>query len=570
MPGRKLFHVLRDPDEVIREARERLPRGLRKSRVSLYEAVYHILAEDVEARDTYPPEPRATADGYAVNHECVRSASEERPVRLPVVERVRVGEVPSSAIEGCVAVEVDTGAVVPKGADAVVPVEYTREEAGVVEVYRSVGFGDNIAWPGSDVVEGEVVARRGSLLTPQLIGALAASGIEHVVVYEKPRVCVAATGSELVPPGERLSPGKIHESNTYTLRSLLALDGFPATIAGILPDDVEAIRSKLRECLRDHDVMIFTGGTSAGPYDIVYRVLEEEGELIAHGLKLKPGKPTAVAIVDGKLVLGLPGNPVSALNSYRVVARPLLWHLAGGEPPAPGGVIRARLALPAAGVRGRRLYQPVYLVEGRGDIYAVPIEFESYMIVTYSRSDGYIIIPEDVHEALPEGTEVEVHVENVGWRTPAYCIGEELRGYHCKPVWGGTSLASKLLSERIPGAVYILSEKHPAFREPGEGFTVERVKRRLAVAVRGEPKIVALPPPSTSLRFLLLERIGGYRYAVPAKSSLMAAYLYSRGYVDAAVMLLEDAERMGIEPGEVIEEELIVARVSPGGGSSQP
>ncbi len=570
MPGRKLFHVLRDPDEVVKEVKERLPKGLRKTRVSLYDAVFHVLAEDVEARDTYPPEPRATADGYAVNHECVRGASEDRPVRLPVVERVRVGEVPSSPIEGCVAVEVDTGAVIPRGADAVVPVEYTREEAGVVEVYRSIGFGENVAWPGSDVVEGEVVARRGSILTPQLIGALASAGVESVTVYEKPRVCIAATGSELVPPGERLSPGKIHESNTYTLRSLLAMEGFPATVAGILPDDPEAIRSTLRRCLRDHDVMMFTGGTSAGPYDIVYRVLDEEGELIAHGLKLKPGKPTAVAIVDGKLTLGLPGNPVSALNSYRVVARPLLWHLAGGEPPVHGGSVKARLALPAAGVRGRRLYQPVYLLEGRGVIYAVPIEFESYMIVTYSRSDGYVVIPEDVHEALPEGTEVEVHVENAGWRSGAPCIGEEVRGYSCKPVWGGTALASKLLSERIPGATYILSKRHPAYREPGEGFSVETVKRKLAVAVRGEPRIIALPPPSTSMRYVLLERVHGYRNAVPAKNSLMSAYLYSRGYVDAAVMLLEDAERMGIEPAEIIEEELVVARVSPGGGSSQP
>ena len=570
MSGRKLFHVLRDPDEVVEEAKRRLPRGLRRSRVSLYDAVFHVLAEDVEARDTYPPEPRATADGYAVNHECVRSASEEHPVRLPVVERVRVGEVPASSIEGCVAVEVDTGAVIPRGADAVVPIEYTREEAGVVEVYRSVGFGDNIAWPGSDVVEGEIVARRGSILTPQLIGALASSGIEHVVVYEKPRVCIAATGSELVPPGERLSPGKIHESNTYTLYALLSLEGFPVTVAGILPDDTEAIRSKLRDCLKDHDVVMFTGGTSAGPYDIVYRVLEEEGEMIAHGLKLKPGKPTAVALVDGKLVLGLPGNPVSALNSYRVVARPLLWHLAGGEPPSPGGSIRARLALPAAGVRGRRLYQPVYLVEGRGGVYAVPIEFESYMIVTYSRSDGYIVIPEDVHEALPEGTEVEVHVENAGWRAASYCIGEELRMSDCKPVWGGTALASKLLEERIPRATYILSKMHPAYRDPGPGFRVESVKRRLAIAARGKPRIIALPPPSTSMRFILLEKIRGYSNAVPAKNSLMSAYLYSRGYVDAAIMLLEDAERMGIEPIEVVEEELIVARVSPGGGSSQP
>ncbi len=570
MATRELFPTLTPPEVVVEEAKRRLPRGIRVTRLSLYDAVLHVAASDVVARDTYPPEPRATADGYAVNHECVRGASEDRPARLPVVERVRVGEVPSKPIEGCVAVEVDTGAVIPRGADAVVPVEYTREQAGIVEVYRSVGFGANVAWPGSDVVEGEVVARRGTVLTPPIIGALAASGIDTVEVYEKPRVCIAATGVELVPPSERLSPGKIHESNTYTLKTSLEVERFPARVLGILPDDPEAVRRALRECLRDHDVMLFTGGTSAGPYDVVYRVLREEGEVVAHGLKLKPGKPTIVTIVDGKLAIGLPGNPVSALNVYRIVVRPLLWHLAGGEPPEQGGVVRAKLAAPAPAVRGRRLYQPVLLVEGRGAVYAVPIEFESYMIVTYSRSDGYIVVPEDVHEAIPEGREVDVVLAGGAWRAPSYCIGEEVGLGECKWVGGGTALAAKLLHERLPRAVYILSPRHPAYREPPDGMEVERRMRRLVVAVRGKPRIVALPPPSTSLRWILLEHVDSYEYAVPAKNSRMSAYLYSRGYVDAAVMLEEDAEAFGVKPEHVVEEELVVARVSPGGGSSPP
>ncbi len=576
---RKLFPTLTPPEEAVRKAKSILPRGLEAVTLNLYDAALHVLAEDVEARVSYPPEPRATADGYAVRHECVANASEDKPARLPVIERVRVGETPSKSIEGCEAVEVDTGAPIPPGADAVVPVEYTRERAGVVEVYRSVGFGENIAWPGSDIVEGEVVARRGQLLTPALIGALASAGVDNVLVYRKPVVCVAATGVELVPPGERLTPGHVYESNTYMLNALLVEDGFPRRIAGILPDEEEAVRRTLRECLRDADAMLFTGGTSAGPYDVVYRVLEEEGEVVAHGLKLKPGKPTIISIVDGKLAVGLPGNPVSALNVYRVVVRPLLWHLAGGEPPSPESRVEAVLALPAPGVKGRRLYQPVYLLEGAGGApLAVPIEFESYMIVTYSKSDGYTIIPEDVHEAMPEGTKVDVTLHTPHWRASCYCIGEEYRGGYCsacKQVGGGTALAAKTLG-KVQKGIHVLSPSHPAYRDPPSEYRVERVTRRLALILQHEPpRVVALPPPSTSIRFhlqaLLAEKGYAPLLAIPAKNSKMAALLAARGYVDAALILEEDAKTYGLEPTRIMVEELVVAqRVSTGGGSSSP
>ncbi|AEM39341.1 molybdenum cofactor synthesis domain protein [Pyrolobus fumarii 1A] len=562
---RKLFPRLRAPEEVLEEVKARLPRGIREIIVDLYEAVWHIAAEDVAARVSYPPEPRATADGYAVRHTCVAGAHEAAPVRLPVVERVRVGEVPSKRIEGCEAVEVDTGAPIPSGADAVVPVEYTREVAGVVEIYKSVGFGENVAWPGSDIVEGEVVVRRGQLLYPQLVGALAATGVDSIRVYDKPRVCIAATGVELVKPGEQLPPGHVYEVNTYVIRGFLEKDGFPSKVLGILPDDEEQVARALHNCLRDHDVMLFTGGTSAGPYDVVYRVLEAEGELVAHGLKLKPGKPTAVAIVRDKLVIGLPGNPVSALNVFRVLVRPLLWHLAGGEPPSPEGVLRAKLLVSAPGARGRRLYQPVVLLESSGVPYAIPIEFESYMIVTYSRSDGYIIVPEDVHEVMPEDAEVEVHLHTGTWRATMYCAGEETGDEHrlgCKWLGGGTALAAKILEKHATKAVLTMSPLHPAFSEPRAG-RVERVTRDVAIVGSPKPNVIAMPPPSTSLRQILVEHIESFKHAIPARSSRMAALLVAKGYADAGVTLLKHAEEFHLRVIDVVKEELIRVYLEP-------
>jgi len=568
---RRLFPSLTPPEEAVKIVKERLPRGLRRVARSLENVVWHVAASRVEARVSYPAEPRATADGYAVRYECVAGAHEANPVRLPIVERVRVGEVPTRSLEGCEAVEVDTGATIPRGANAVVPIEYTREVAGVVEVYRSVGFGENIAWPGSDIVEGETVVEPGTLLTPQLVGALAAAGVDIVEVFDKPRVCIIPTGVELIPPGEELKPGHVYEVNSYVLYSLLRREGFPATRHDIVPDDEDAARKALRSCLESHDAVLFTGGTSAGPMDVVYRVIESEGELLVHGLKLKPGKPTALGIVDGKLVVGLPGNPVSALNVYNVVVRELLWHLAGGSPPGGPGEVSAKLVAPVAAVKGRRLYQPVRVARCESGFCAVPVPFESYMIVTYSRSDGYIIVPEDVHEMVPEGEEVSVRLFETSSVDRSICVGEEAENIReCSEAIGGTALAARALSHGVR-AVAILSPRHPAFSiVEGRVSDCNRVKRRLAIVGSKEPTVVAMPSPSSSLRYLLLENISGYKNAVPTRSSLMTALLLRNGYAEAGILLETHAKKFGLEPREVIEEELYVCRVSPGGGSSQP
>ncbi len=568
---RKLFPRLTPPEEAIRVVKDRLPRGLRRAVKSIDAAVWHVTASDIAARVSYPREPRAIADGYAVRYECVAGAHEANPVRLPVIERVRVGEVPTRSIEGCEAVEVDTGATIPPGANAVVPVEYTREVAGIVEVYRSVGFGENIAWPGSDIVEGEIVVEKGYLLTPQLVGALAASGLDVVDVYEKPRVCIVPTGVELTPPGEELKPGHVYEVDSYVLDALLRLDGFPSTRHPIVPDDESIVGRVLASCLDSHDVVLFTGGTSAGPMDVVYRVIESEGELLVHGLKLKPGKPTALGIVKGRLVVGLPGNPVSALNVYNVVVRELLWHLAGGRPPRGPSTLKARLVSPVPVVKGRRLYQPVKLACCVSGVCAVPIPFESYMIVTYSRSDGYIVVPGEMHEMMPEGEEVVVEVFEGTSAEKPLCIGEEIVGVsECKQAIGGTALAVKALGYRI-NSIAVLSPNHPSFqsiRDKLEGCST--ITRRLALIGPEEPNIVALPSPSTSLRHLLLQHIAGYKNAIPTRSSLMTGLLLKHGYAEAGIMLEEHAKRFGLEPRSIIEEELYVCRVRPGGGSSQP
>jgi molybdopterin molybdotransferase len=295
--------------------------------VPVVEAAGRVLAEDARAAVDLPPFPSSAMDGYAV-----RAA--DTPGRLALVDHSAAGAPASRTVGAGEAIGISTGAVVPEGADAVVPVEVTRREGETVEV-DNVASMENIRPQGGDVRADDVVVERGTLLGPPQLGALAAVGLASVACGRRPRVAVLPTGSELRPPGEPLGPGQIYESNSTLLAAQLRSAGAEPVVLAPVADDEVATRAALAEGLR-HDVLVSSGGVSMGEHDLVRRALAELGAReVFWRVAVKPGKPVSFGVAGTTLVFGLPGNPVSSLVAFELFVRPALRLLQGATSPAP-------------------------------------------------------------------------------------------------------------------------------------------------------------------------------------------------------------------------------------------
>jgi len=373
--------------------------------VGLGSALWRVLAEDVYAPNDSPPFDRSEVDGYAVVAESLSGADEDNPVRLKVIGASRIGQVPNIEVRPGEAVDVDTGAVIPRGANAVVMTEYCRRVGDYVYVYKSVAPGENIAYCGSDVMKGELILTKGTLLTPRELPLLAAVGIYSVKVYKRPRVALISIGSELKKPGEPLNYGEVYDVNTYSISSLLEELHIKPTVYGIVGDDYQSILNILSEAMKFHDIIITSGGTSAGAADITYKAINDLGEpgVIIHGLKVRPGKPTVVGVVNNKILIGLPGFPLSAVMIFILIVKPLLLKLMGVE-YVVNNTVKAHLSERITGSRGRELLLPVSLVINNGKLVAYPIPITSGSVSVFTRADGFIRIPENtgvVHEDTP-------------------------------------------------------------------------------------------------------------------------------------------------------------------------
>ncbi len=431
MYKRKIFHKLITPEEAMRKIERYVKlRPLGVEEVTLENALNRVLAVDVIAKVDVPPFDRATVDGYAIRSLDVAGAREDRPVRLKIIGRVEAGETPQFRVEHGEAVEIATGALLPPGTDAVVMVEFTRRIGDIVEVFKPVPPGGNVAQTASDVMLGETVAYKGTLLTPQIIGALAAVGIRKVLVYRKPVIAIISTGNELQQPGSPLKYGKIYDVNSFSLYSLVIKDGGLPEILGVIPDSYTKLKKVISKALRKYDLIITSGSTSAGAGDLLYRVLDEIGSpgIIVHGLNIKPGKPTIIAIVNGKLIFGLPGYPVSCLMNYNLIVKPVIRKLAGLR-VEENSTVKAILPLRIFGEKGRRTYVPVALIRrGDGKWSAYPVGGDSGSIVRLTRSDGYIVIPENI-SFIEENSEVTVHLFSSNFGTDLNFMGS-----HCPMV----------------------------------------------------------------------------------------------------------------------------------------
>jgi len=368
--------------------------------VSLEGALGRTLAETIVSGVDVPGFNRAAMDGYAVLAEDTYQAREDRPVELEMAGLVPMGRRPEVTVHQGQAVEVSTGSMMPPGANAVVMVEYTQAASDKVMIRRAVYQGENVLRAGSDILCGEAVLSAGSVITPREMGVLAAVGLCEVRV-RKLTVGVASTGNELVSPGQELTAGKIYDINSYTVAAAARECGATVRIYGILPDDFQRMAEKLEEISRACSMILVSGGTSAGAGDMLYQVVQNRGELIFHGINLKPGKPTVFGKINGKPVFGLPGYPTSALAVYGQLVAPAIEQTLGNAARS-GERVRARLARPLRS-EGRQQMISVGLIRGL----AYPADKGSGAITTLAQADGVVEVPPEV-EYMDRGETVEV------------------------------------------------------------------------------------------------------------------------------------------------------------------
>jgi molybdopterin molybdotransferase len=381
-------------------------RVLEPERVDLLQAAGRVLAESVATDRDIPPLTNSAMDGYAVRGTDLVGV--QPPVRLRVVGEVAAGHVPSVAVASGQAVRIMTGAPVPEGANTVVRFEDTRLDGDTVEILKAPQPGANVRRAGEDVRAGQVVLQPGAVLRPQEIGMLAAVGCLEVAVVRRPQVAVLATGDEVVPPDQPPGPGQIRDANSYTVAAQVqACSGVPF-ILGVARDREALVRQGMREALdRRADFIITSGGVSVGDFDLVKQVLATEGEIHFWSLNMKPGRPLAFGVVGGVPLLGLPGNPVAAMISTELFARPALLKMQGFTNWSQPTVL-ARLTQPVARKDGRRHYLRVQLRETESGYEATLTGDQgSGILNSLVQADGLAVIPEDVQH-LPVGAKVVV------------------------------------------------------------------------------------------------------------------------------------------------------------------
>jgi molybdopterin molybdotransferase len=390
------------------EAREIIASSIasidRTELVPIVEANGRVIARDVTSDRDVPPFPRAAMDGYAVMAADTFGASRFEPRTLRVVEKVYTGQVPTREVTSGNAVEIATGAPMPHGADAVVMVEESeRTGDGEVSIFTPVYPRQNVGKQGADIVTGQTVLRRGDLLNPSRIGALAALGIVHAEVFAKPRIAILSTGNEIADPGAPLQPGQIYDVNRFTLGTIIAEHGGMPVPHRTAQDTIEDLERAIDACLEE-DVLVFSGGSSVGERDLILDVIGRRGEILFHGIAVKPGKPTVFGVVGGKAVFGMPGYPTSCLSNAYMLLVPALRRMAH-LPPQEAQIVRVPLSQRIVSTTGRHQFYTVKIAEGQ----AIPAFKASGDITSMAHADGYIEIPAQT-DIVEKGELVDVRL----------------------------------------------------------------------------------------------------------------------------------------------------------------
>ncbi len=381
--------------------------------IDLDESLHRILSEDVIAAENLPEGARSTVDGFAVCAQDTFGASDAIPAFLDVAASVTMGVMPDFEIHAGQAAQIPTGGFLPRGADAVVMVEYTNPAgANSIEVTRPVTVKTNVLEKGEDARSGEVLLHAGNILRSQEIGFLAALGIAKVGVYRRPRVAVISTGDEVIPIDRKTELGQIRDANGHAISALVRSCGAEPIRFDIVPDNPGILGETLRRALEQADVVTISGGSSVGTRDLMVDVVSglPNVEVLAHGVAIKPGKPTLLANRTGKAIIGLPGHPVSALIVAQVFLASFLQYLQGGslEKGPPGHRIKAVLTTSMHSTIGLEEYVRVRLEETTEGTYkASPVFGKSGMLSTMVKANGIVLIPMNA-EGCSKGEEVQV------------------------------------------------------------------------------------------------------------------------------------------------------------------
>lgn len=393
--------------EDVKKVISTLPFHRKAENVSINEAYQRTLAENIHAKINLPPFKRASMDGYAVKAKDTFSASEDKPISLKLLEVIMAGETPKYELKDGTCIEVSTGAPIPKGADAVIMIEFTEKESGNVLALESVTIGANIANEGSEVKKGELLLSKGEYITPDKIGVLSAIGLSKIPVYCQPKVAIISTGNEIIKLDEKLEYGKIYDVNSYMISNAVKSCGCQPIYSDIVEDDYESLKTKICE-FRNVDIIITSGGTSAGAGDILSLVLDEIGQVLVHGIAVKPGKPTIIGLINhgeiNKIIFGLPGYPVSALMIFNIFVAPFLKKISALN-NENNGVITKKLKLSRRFRPSKGRLQYVLVKIQKNKIY--PILKDSGAITAFAEADGYFEIPKNV-EILEEGSVLDV------------------------------------------------------------------------------------------------------------------------------------------------------------------
>ncbi|RPJ38098.1 MAG: molybdopterin molybdenumtransferase MoeA [Deltaproteobacteria bacterium] len=381
---------------------------LPSERIPVLETLGRVITEDVFADMDVPPLANSAMDGYAVRAADTAEASRENPVRLRIIDSLTAGRTTQTSVTAGCSIRIMTGVPIPSGADAVVQFENTDQGSDWVKIFKGVETGTNVREAGEDVKKGGVILSRGTEIRPQEVGMLAALGRKDAWVHRRPRVAILATGDELIEIDAPWSPGKIRNSNSYSITAQVIRYGALPLMLGIAPDNEGELTAKIREGLeKGADLFLTSGGVSMGDFDMVKKVLATEGKMGFWRVRMKPGKPLAFGQIEGVPLLGLPGNPVSAMVTFELFARPAILKMQGKtrlEKP----IIEATLGDAIPRKDDRRHYVRV-IVERQNSEYKARLTGDqgSGILLSMVRSQGLAIIPEDVRH-LPAGTKVPV------------------------------------------------------------------------------------------------------------------------------------------------------------------
>jgi putative molybdopterin biosynthesis protein len=487
--------------------------------VGLEHCLGRVLSRDIVAAVDVPYFNRSNVDGFAVIASDTFGVDEESPAELSLTaEHLSPGVVPRQEVHSGMATVIATGAIIPKGANAVVMVEDTDCRDDRLYIYHPVVPSENTSYAGQDIMQGETILREGQALSSRETGVLAALGCAEVWCYRRPRVAVISTGDELIPPGQPMAQGKVYDSNARIIADAVRENGGDPCVMGICPDDETALEEMLWRAL-GHDIIILSGGTSKGAGDLSYRVIERLGPpgVLVHGVALRPGKPLCLGAVGRKPIVILPGFPTSAIVTFHEFVQPLLRAMAGlnrGEQHT----ILARAAVRFNSRKGQLEYVLVHVVRGKEGYTAYPIGKGSGSMTTFSQADGFLKIPTN-QEMLAKDETAQVHLLSRDLRLAdvtiigSHCVGVDYlvnglkhEGVQGKIINVGSTagLQAARRGEADIAGLHLLDEPtgeyNRPFLKPGDGLALVRgyIRRQGLIYRAGDE----LPQPMTFERLV--------------------------------------------------------------------